>query len=537
MEDVKRNCHETVSSRNMPSVSDSVGIEDVEGNVNTVTEHAVDVEMGQDEAEGRAEGQPPVDNDEDGNAGLPIDRGWAWAILGGCFLNAMLMAGYNRSMALFFVEYLDMFGASSTTTTLIMGVKAMTKSMMSLVTMHVLLEFLGTRKTVMLGGFLTASAILSATFAPNIEVIICVHSVLAGIGHSMIHAPAIVLVGKYFKKRRGLATTTASTAISCASGLFPIFSQYLLDAYGLRGTLLIFAGLTMNMWVGASLFRPLEFYRKKSKMAEMSDIKRPQTKDQMELDDSRPDDGSVQPNRQCETDTFKPRDGPKRTSVCLKNVKKILKAFDFSLFKKPMFLLIVAFCHFAVLVRQVSTYLPARLNEMGYKQSEAAFLLLIAGILDFISRILYGFLADLKYLRVSQIMAIGLLVSGLSSQFIMYYTTYPLILTYCVAIGIFGSAYQCLIPVMVVDFMGVDYMAKTIGFTALFQGFAISLTHPIIGSIRDLSGSYVACFHYLGSTAFFAAGLLLCEPIVRRYDSRRKRHPRTENDESTIPLK
>ncbi|XP_046567870.1 monocarboxylate transporter 14-like, partial [Haliotis rubra] len=240
----------------MSSAGDSEGIADAKGNTNIVTTPAVNVEMKHDEVEHHVEGQLQEDKGEDGNAGLPIDRGWAWAILGGCFLNAMLMAGYNKSMALFFVEYLDMFGASSTTTTLIMGVKAMTKSMMSLVTMHVLLEFLGTRKTVMLGGFLSASAILSATFAPNIEVIICVHSVLAGIGHSMIHAPAIVLVGKYFKKRRGLATTTASTAISCASGLFPIFSQYLLDEYGLRGTLLIFAGLTMNMWVGAALFRP-----------------------------------------------------------------------------------------------------------------------------------------------------------------------------------------------------------------------------------------------------------------------------------------
>ncbi|XP_048247080.1 monocarboxylate transporter 12-like isoform X2 [Haliotis rufescens] len=150
--------------------------------------------------------------------GLPIDRGWAWAILGGCFLNAMFMDGYNRSLALFFVEYLEMFGASATKTTLILGVKAMTYSLMSLVTMNVLLEFLGTRKTVMMGGLLIVSAILSATFAPNIMVLICVHSVLLGMGDSMIHSPAIVLIGKYFKKRRGLATATASSAMSLASG-------------------------------------------------------------------------------------------------------------------------------------------------------------------------------------------------------------------------------------------------------------------------------------------------------------------------------
>ncbi|XP_046560599.1 monocarboxylate transporter 4-like [Haliotis rubra] len=207
--------------------------------------------------------------DEDNNL-LPIDRGWAWAILGGCFLNAMLMGGYNQSMALFFVEYLEMFGASTTRTTLILGVKAMSYSLMSLVTMHVVLEFLGTRKTVMLGGLLTVLAILSATFAPNIMVIICVHSVLLGMGNSMIHAPALVLIGKYFKKRRGLATTAASSAMSLAS-VFPIFSQYLLDEYGVRGTTLIYTGLTMNIWVGASLFRPLHFYARRVKPERMQE--------------------------------------------------------------------------------------------------------------------------------------------------------------------------------------------------------------------------------------------------------------------------
>ncbi|XP_046567869.1 monocarboxylate transporter 14-like [Haliotis rubra] len=212
--------------------------------------------------------------DEDNNL-LPIDRGWAWAILGGCFLNAMLMGGYNRSMALFFVEYLEMFGASTTKTTLILGMVFSKGSQMD--------------------GQCTMIA-----FAK-----------LQGMGNSMIHAPALVLIGKYFKKRRGLATTAARVA----------------------------------------------------------------------------------------------------------------------------------------------------------------------------------------------------------SQFIMFYTTYPLLVAYCVVVGVFGCAFPCLLPLVIVDFMGVDC------------------------ALRDLTGSYLPCFQYLGATSLLAAAQLLCEPLVRHYTAKTTEGSPSKDEECLEPLK
>ncbi|XP_067670336.1 monocarboxylate transporter 5-like [Haliotis asinina] len=547
---------------------------------------------------------------EDDKTTLPIDRGWAWAILGGCFLNALLMGAYNRSLALFFVEYLEMFGASTTETTLILGVRAMTLSLMSPVAMNVVLEFVGTRKTVMLGGLFSVLAILSAAFAPNILVIICVHSVLSGMGNSMVHAPGLVLIGKYFKKRRGRATTAASTALSVAS-VFPVLAQYLLDEYGIRGTMLIYAGLTMNMWVGASLYRPLHFYERKVKPSGTRE--EPVDGVDVEVRETIRDENATGPRhvgkhaenihtgstRSCDVvvndtcnkltdsksddDSFRKRaysEGSKRQSVSeyetaaysshpdlvslpkiapkqmdtakkdtrvddrkhiksavVRNIVKVFRAFDFSLFKNPMFLLIMTFSQFGVVVRHVPTYLPALMNEMGYSQSDAAFLLLISGILDFFCRLFYGFVADLGYLRVCQIMALGLVIVGVASQFIMFYTTYPPLVAYCVVVGIFGCAFPCLLPLVIVDFMGIDCMAKTIGFTTLFQGLAVALTHPILGVLRDLSGSYLPCFQYLGVSSFCAAALLLSEPLVRRYKAKHQPGLPSKDEECLEPLK
>ncbi len=43
----------------------------------------------------------------------------------------------------------------------------------------------------------------------------------------------------------------------------------------------------------------------------------------------------------------------------------------------------------------------------------------------------------------------------------------------------------------------------------------VSLYFP--GSLKDGTGSYVACYQYLGTCSFLATVLLMCEPLVRRF--------------------
>ncbi|XP_067670333.1 monocarboxylate transporter 5-like [Haliotis asinina] len=540
---------------------------------------------------------------EDVDADLPIDRGWAWFILIGSFLNIVLMVGYIKSLSILFVEYLRLFEASVTTTTLIMGVSSGVFSLSSLFSMHFVLEKLGVRKTVMLGGAISSVSMLTAVFAPNLTFLICVHCVLTGIGNSMIPGPALVIIGRYFKKRRGLATSISMSGISIASGVFPVIVRLLLDEYGIRGTMLICTGMTMNMLVGASLFRPIEsFKKKKNPILDVEKQGNPdKTNQQPPL---KSENGNVKSNHydqvkasvdegqkdlqedletalSCSADSWK--DTPLSTSTVTRqrtvseSEKRLFTSdpellsisildiahageedvrenasfvkeksncckcncaiLDLSLVRMPMFQLFAITAVFGICSNLIVNYIPAFANENHINKTDSALLLLIMGAMDFFCRILLGVFVDLKLIKVNQTMAIGLFIASTMSQFTSFFRTYPLMIMFAVFNGIFGSSYQSLVPVLIVDYMGLEYMGKTLGFSSMFHGMSVAITHPILGSIKEATGSYSYCYNYIGCAGYVASILLLVgEPLVRRKVKAKEKE--TEGDkEANAPLK
>ncbi|XP_046560601.1 monocarboxylate transporter 13-like [Haliotis rubra] len=190
---------------------------------------------------------------------------------GGCFLIVLLMAGYSKGIAIVFVEYIEVFDAPASKTTLLFWVITGTYSIASVLTMHILLGAIGIRKTVMLGVMLNVIAMVTAIFAKSITYLICTHSLLMGASSAMVQPPCFVILGHYFKKRRGLATTMSVSGVSLGGIIFPRLIRFLVDEYSIRGAMLILTGLSMNMWIGALLLRPLESFQTTKKIASLED--------------------------------------------------------------------------------------------------------------------------------------------------------------------------------------------------------------------------------------------------------------------------
>ncbi|KAK6195434.1 hypothetical protein SNE40_000866 [Patella caerulea] len=221
-----------------------------------------------DDAEIDEDNQSVVqDKDND----LPIDKGWAWVVVFACMMNTTLMVGYVICLGMLFVEFLELFQASTTSTALVFGMQALMFALSSFVTMQILIVRLSIRQVVMIGGILISTGILISGFAPNITVLICTQCFFVGIGQSMIVGPGLVAVSEYFHKRRALAVSISNSGISLASVTFPVLCRFLLDTYGLRGALLIFTGIELNMLVFAMLIRPLKSPKNQSKSSPKDD--------------------------------------------------------------------------------------------------------------------------------------------------------------------------------------------------------------------------------------------------------------------------
>ena len=80
--------------------------------------------------------------------------------------------------------------------------------------------------------------------------------------HALCHGPMLLTLGKYFNKRRGLATTLASVGSSLAGLSMPVLTRYLVNDYGLHGSLMIVSGILLNFVVIGALLRPIDLSKK-----------------------------------------------------------------------------------------------------------------------------------------------------------------------------------------------------------------------------------------------------------------------------------
>ncbi|KAK3601309.1 hypothetical protein CHS0354_011906 [Potamilus streckersoni] len=86
------------------------------------------------------------------------------------------------------------------------------------------------------------------------------------VAYSFIHLPTVVILSQYFKKRRGLANSISVSGTSMGGLVLAPVVTAMFEYYGYSGTFLIVSGIVLHCWVAAALFRPLEFYKIKSRI-------------------------------------------------------------------------------------------------------------------------------------------------------------------------------------------------------------------------------------------------------------------------------
>ena len=85
---------------------------------------------------------------------------------------------------------------------------------------------------------------------------------VSGLGTAMVHPPITATLGEYFNKRRGFAMSIALSGASFGGLVFAPIMSALFDSYGYTGTVLIVAGMTLNICVAGCLMRPMKSFIK-----------------------------------------------------------------------------------------------------------------------------------------------------------------------------------------------------------------------------------------------------------------------------------
>ncbi|XP_060593694.1 monocarboxylate transporter 12-like [Ruditapes philippinarum] len=196
---------------------------------------------------------------------------------------------------------------------------------------------------------------------------------------------------------------------------------------------------------------------------------------------------------------------------------KLKASFEVNLFKSPLF---PVFLLMAAVLAPTSYLIPLFIaplaNDIGLSADQIGLLMSIVCGVGMFSRVTCALFADKKFMRLTTLLAVVSIMSGITAHCIRLFTSFPLLVFMAVVIGLSTDIYLSMYPVILVEFLTLPKLKTCIGFTILCHGLAVAVTFLVVGSLRDSTGSYYASYHFLGTMSFAGAAFALSLPYLHR---------------------
>ncbi|KAL0278499.1 UNVERIFIED_CONTAM: hypothetical protein PYX00_000310 [Menopon gallinae] len=201
------------------------------------------------------------------------DGGWGWVVVFSSFLISMIADGVSFSFGLLYIEFLKHFEESKSKTSwigsLFMAVPLLTGPIMS-----ALVDRYGCKYMTMLGGTVSAFGFVLSIFGNSIEWEYVTFGLIAGSGLGLCYVTAVVSIAYWFDKYRTLATGLGACGTGVGTFIYAPLTQYFIDEYGWRGTVLLLAGIFLNMCVCGAVMRDPEWWiHEQNKQASLAGTK------------------------------------------------------------------------------------------------------------------------------------------------------------------------------------------------------------------------------------------------------------------------
>ncbi|XP_055902991.1 monocarboxylate transporter 9 [Eupeodes corollae] len=188
---------------------------------------------------------------------VPPDGGWGWLVLAGSMMVNILIPGTIKSFGVLFLEFLDAFNASPATAAWIPALCYFLYSSLGPVSSILSVKY-SFRTVTIMGGASAAIGMIISFWATSVSFLYISYGVLVGIGAGLSFPPTVYIVTSYFVKLRGLANGLCISGSALGSIILPPLLRYLLVTYGYRGAVLIMGGVTLNVFVAAIFYEPVE---------------------------------------------------------------------------------------------------------------------------------------------------------------------------------------------------------------------------------------------------------------------------------------
>lgn len=187
------------------------------------------------------------------------DGGWGWVVVASSFVISMIADGISFSFGLLYIEFLEEFQTSKSTTAWI-GSLFIAVPLLSGPVMSALVDRYGCRSMTILGGIISTIGFVLASISTTIEMMMITFGVIAGLGLGLVYVTAVVSIAYWFEKKRNLAVGLGACGTGVGTFVYAPMTQYFIEEYGWRGTILLLSGTLLNLCVCGCVMRDPEWW-------------------------------------------------------------------------------------------------------------------------------------------------------------------------------------------------------------------------------------------------------------------------------------
>ncbi|XP_014354972.2 uncharacterized protein LOC106708027 [Papilio machaon] len=208
------------------------------------------------------------------------DGGWGWVVVMSSFVISMIADGISFSFGLLYIEFLDEFKTSKSMTAWI-GSLFIAVPLLSGPVMSALVDRYGCRSMTILGGLISTLGFVLASVSNTIEMMMITFGVIAGLGLGLVYVTAVVSIAYWFEKKRNLAVGLGACGTGVGTFVYAPMTQYFIEEYGWRGTILLLSGTLLNLCVCGCVMRDPEWWireQKKQRNEEKSNFVKDESK-------------------------------------------------------------------------------------------------------------------------------------------------------------------------------------------------------------------------------------------------------------------
>ncbi|KAL9884824.1 uncharacterized protein ACN427_011520 isoform 1-T7 [Glossina fuscipes fuscipes] len=504
-----------------------------------------------------------------GDKFIAPDGGWGWLVAIASGVSLLVTVAITQQFGLIFRDYMITLGITSSQLTTIINVQIAASSFSGLLN-GPLFRRLSYRQVALIGSFLMFFGLFTSTIADSFIFYIFSYSCCYGLGRGLILSASSLAVNTFFKKKRCTATAYQFGVSGIGPICLPYLTTYLLEYYGVKGTVLLFAGFALNAIPCSLVYQPVKWHIKQSfananmKLNETAERTTPVlsrarnncfrscpslpmisyknsangTEQRVEVSNLQ----SLKNSKSCYKKAFtsslthitkgktigqtfgkSQQKKDEKRPWHMVDYRKIIAFFDLDLLRDLSYVnLAVGLTLISFVEVNFTILTPFILSDFGFANSEIATAMSSLGTSDLIMRFMIPLITSKMNYNNKTFVIGGLLGMCLGRAILSLTRNFYVMLTIFLWFGLnkaFRLVFWCLI---IPAHVPLKRLPAASGLQLLMTGLFSFAFGPLIGLIRD-NTSYAVTLNCLNALCLLAILLWMLEDVVRRFKLRKKK--------------